>query len=225
VSSPDLRLEIVRRLVFWASFLKKHRNYFKLGVNEHVNITTFPWLFPNFYLLRFFHDFSRPGNDHFKIPWLFQVFHDCRTPWCITEDNATANRPSSSSSPSSPSDSVSSFIALEPEIQPRHSKTRLTRHYIHRQSMGFSLPPSPLSLSLPYNNISIIKSARWFRLKDEKRILFFREKRRCLGFQTAESTTVEYSNYAFSPSTLETAVWREYFWLLNMSREHESFGL
>jgi len=28
----------------------------------------------------FFHDFSRPGNDHFKIPWLFQVFHDRTNP-------------------------------------------------------------------------------------------------------------------------------------------------
>jgi len=30
----------------------------------------------DFYDLSFFHDFSRPGNDHFKIPWLFQVFHN-----------------------------------------------------------------------------------------------------------------------------------------------------
>jgi len=28
----------------------------------------------------FFQDFSRPGNDHFKIPWLFQVFHDRMNP-------------------------------------------------------------------------------------------------------------------------------------------------
>jgi len=47
-------------------------NYFKV----HVNIPTFPWLFQNFCDLSIFHYFSRPGNDHFKIPWLFQVFHD-----------------------------------------------------------------------------------------------------------------------------------------------------
>jgi len=32
------------------------------------------------YDLSFFHDFSRSGNDHFKIPWLFQVFHDRTNP-------------------------------------------------------------------------------------------------------------------------------------------------
>jgi len=59
--------------------LKKHINYFKLGVNEHV-IITFPWLFQNFYDLSFLHDFSRPGNDRYKIPWLFQVFQDRTNP-------------------------------------------------------------------------------------------------------------------------------------------------
>jgi len=64
--------------VFERLSFKKHINYFKLGVNEHVNIKTFPWLFQNF--LSFFRDFSRPANDHLKIPWLFQVFHDRTNP-------------------------------------------------------------------------------------------------------------------------------------------------
>jgi len=34
--------------------LKKHINYFKLAVNEHVNITTLPRLFQNFPDLSFF---------------------------------------------------------------------------------------------------------------------------------------------------------------------------
>jgi len=38
------------RLVFWASFFKKHIQYFKLGVNYNI----FPWLFQNFYDLSFF---------------------------------------------------------------------------------------------------------------------------------------------------------------------------
>jgi len=53
--------------------------YFKLGVNEHV-IRNFHDFSKNFYDLSFFHDFSRPGNDHFKIPGLFQVFHDRTNP-------------------------------------------------------------------------------------------------------------------------------------------------
>jgi len=77
---------------FWASYFKKHVNYFKLGVNEHVIITTFPWLFQNFYDLSFSHDFSRPGNDHLKIPWLFQVFHDRTNPDYYTFSMSTAER-------------------------------------------------------------------------------------------------------------------------------------
>ncbi|TNN85924.1 hypothetical protein EYF80_003768 [Liparis tanakae] len=61
-------------------FLSKTYEYFELDVNEHVNITTFPRLFQNFCDLSFFHNFSRPGDDHFKIPRLFQVFHDRTNP-------------------------------------------------------------------------------------------------------------------------------------------------
>jgi len=50
-------------LYFECLSLKKYINYFKLGVNEHV-ITHFH----DFYDISFFHDFSRPGNYHFKIP-------------------------------------------------------------------------------------------------------------------------------------------------------------
>jgi len=47
--------------------LKKHINYFKFGVNGR-DYNKFPGLFQNFYDLSFFHDFSRPGNDYFRIP-------------------------------------------------------------------------------------------------------------------------------------------------------------
>jgi len=52
-------------------------------MNEDVNITEFPWPFQNFWKKRsllsiyiFFKDFFRLEINHFKIPWLFQVF-----PW------------------------------------------------------------------------------------------------------------------------------------------------
>jgi len=45
-----------------------------------VILTNFHDFSQNFYDLSFFHDFSRPGNDHFKIPWLFRVFHDRTNP-------------------------------------------------------------------------------------------------------------------------------------------------
>jgi len=35
---------------------------------------TFPWLFQNFWYYIFFKDFSRPGNNHFKITWLSSTF-------------------------------------------------------------------------------------------------------------------------------------------------------
>jgi len=61
--------------------------YFKLGINEHVIITNFHDFSKTFMISSFFHDFSRPGNDHFKIPWLFQVFHDRTNPaWSYSSD-------------------------------------------------------------------------------------------------------------------------------------------
>jgi len=56
----------------------KHEQFRKCC--RFLSVTTFPWLLQNFYDLSFFHDFSRPGNYHFKIPWLFQVFHDRTNP-------------------------------------------------------------------------------------------------------------------------------------------------
>jgi len=41
---------------------------------------TFTWLFHNFWDFIFFQDFSRSGNNHFKIPWLYKVFHDRTNP-------------------------------------------------------------------------------------------------------------------------------------------------
>jgi len=45
-----------------AYFLSVVINYFKVSVNEHFHDFS-----PNFWDLSFFHDFSRPGNNHLKI--------------------------------------------------------------------------------------------------------------------------------------------------------------
>jgi len=74
-----LRIESVCRLTFWASSFKKTYSSFQTR-RKWTSDNTFPWLLQNFYDLNFFHDFSRPGNDHFKSPWLFQVFHDRTNP-------------------------------------------------------------------------------------------------------------------------------------------------
>jgi len=61
----------------------KNIHYFKLGVKEHVIITNFQD-FSKTFMICFFHNFSRTGNDHFKIPGLFQVFHDRTNPAYLT---------------------------------------------------------------------------------------------------------------------------------------------
>jgi len=74
-----LRIESVRRLIFLASFFKKTYKLFQTR-HKWTCDNKFPWVFQNFDDLSFFRDFSRPGNDHFKIPWLFQVFRDRTNP-------------------------------------------------------------------------------------------------------------------------------------------------
>jgi len=58
-------------------FLSKTYELFQTRGKWTCDDNKFPWLFQNFYDLSFFHDFSRPGNDHFKMPWLF---HDRTNP-------------------------------------------------------------------------------------------------------------------------------------------------
>jgi len=62
----NVAYRVIAGLYFERLSLKKYINYFKLCVNEHA-ITNFHD-FSKTYDLSFFHDFSRPGNDHFKIP-------------------------------------------------------------------------------------------------------------------------------------------------------------
>jgi len=73
-------IESVRRLIFWASFLKKHINYFKLGVNEHVIITHFHDFSKTFMIYVFSMTFPGLEMTILKIPGLSQVFHDRKNP-------------------------------------------------------------------------------------------------------------------------------------------------
>jgi len=52
---------------------KKHIYDIKLSVNKHVNITSFPWFSQTLGIFLLF-------QDRFKIPGLFQVFHDRTNP-------------------------------------------------------------------------------------------------------------------------------------------------
>jgi len=80
-------------VLFWASFFKKHINYFKLGVNEHVILTNFHDLSKTFMIWGFsmtfpglemtilkFHDRSRFSM---YVRTLFKVLKCCTTRGCV----------------------------------------------------------------------------------------------------------------------------------------------
>jgi len=67
-------------LYFERLSLKKHINFFKLRINEHVMITHFHDFSKTFMIYVFSRTFPKLRNYHFKIPWLFQVFHDRTNP-------------------------------------------------------------------------------------------------------------------------------------------------
>jgi len=64
-------------------FLSTTYSLFKTRRKRTCEYNKCPWLFQNFCDSIFFHDFSKPGNDHFNIPWLFQVFQDRTNPVCF----------------------------------------------------------------------------------------------------------------------------------------------
>jgi len=60
-------------------FLQKTYELFQTRRKWTCDYNKCPWLFQNFYDLSFSHDFSRPGNDHFKFPCFSRFSMTVRT--------------------------------------------------------------------------------------------------------------------------------------------------
>jgi len=80
-TNKNLRRKYERAYVGW--YFEQHfflNTLFQTQRKWACEYNKCPWLSQHFWDFIFSHDFSRPVNNHFKIPWLFQVFHDRTNP-------------------------------------------------------------------------------------------------------------------------------------------------